>query len=135
MKYTEAQGREIMERLAKATGKVPEKAPKSAKRAPVERSALEVDMESQIAAAGLQKPETEAFYLVGSRHRLDFCWRDRKIGLEVQGEPHRIKGRFKADMVKRAEGLLQGWRILEVGRDEIKSGQAIEWLKKLMEGL
>lgn len=133
MKYTESQGREIMDRLAKATGKAVKPAPRRATIAVPTRSPLEADMESQIAAAGLPKPETEAFYLVGSRHRLDFCWRGRKLGLECQGEPHRIKGRFKADIGKRAEGLLQGWRILEVGRDEIKSGQAIEWLKKLLE--
>jgi len=97
-----------------------------------QRSALEVEFQRQIAEAGLPAPEFDVPYLVGSRHRLDVCYRAKRLGVEVQGGVHRIKGRFKADLTKRAEGLLQGWAILEVGRDEIESGKAIQWLKSLL---
>ena len=95
-------------------------------------SAIEELMAAQIAAAGLPEPVREYPHLRGSRHRLDFAWEGRKIGLEVQGMPHRIKERFEADITKRALGLLQGWRVLEVSGKAIKDGRAIEWLKQLL---
>lgn len=129
MSFTEAEAKVMIDRLAKWTGKRPIVAKR---KKPPERSKLEIQMDYLIELAQLPAPEREALYLVGSRHRLDFCWRDRRIGLEVQGMPHRIKGRFKADLAKRAAGLLQGWHILEVGADEIRNGQAIVWLEQLL---
>ena len=99
---------------------------------PQQPSEIEELMAAQIEAAGLPEPVREYPYLRGSRHRLDFAWPSRKIGLEVQGMPHRIKERFEADIGKRALGLLQGWRILEVSGKAIKDGRAIEWLKQLL---
>ena len=46
---------------------------------------------------------------------------------------HRIKGRFRADIEKRALALLAGWRVLEVSGAEIRSGQAIAWLIALLQ--
>ena len=104
------------------------------KEAPAKQQPSEIEelMAGMIAGAGLPEPVREYPYLRGSRHRLDFCWPSRKIGLEVQGMPHRIKERFEADIGKRALGLLQGWRILEVSGKAIKDGRAIEWLKQLL---
>ena len=51
---------------------------------------------------------------------------------QAHGQAHRIKGKFKVDMEKRALALLAGLRILEVGGDEIRSGIAIEWVKLLL---
>lgn len=96
------------------------------------RSELEIELQRQIEAAGLPTPTYDVPYLIGSRHRMDVLWVDRRCGVEVQGNVHRIKGRFKADMEKRALGLLQGWAILEVGGDEIRSGKAMEWIRALL---
>lgn len=99
------------------------------------RSELEIALQIQIEQtlpAILQPSGYDVPYLVGSRHRLDVCWAPRRFGVEVQGMPHRIKGRFKADIHKRAIGLLQGWTILEVDGDTIRSGQAIEWIRQLL---
>lgn len=109
--------------------KQPEPAAKST------RSELEIALQIQIEQtlpAILQPSGYDVPYLVGSRHRLDVCWAPRRFGVEVQGMPHRIKGRFKADIHKRAIGLLQGWTILEVDGDTIRSGQAIEWIRQLL---
>ncbi len=95
-------------------------------------SEIEESFALQIAAAKLPPPVREHFYLVGSRSRLDFAWPPIKVGVEVQGVQHGIKGRFKADITKRAMGLLQGWRILEIGGDEVRSGKGIEWLIELI---
>lgn len=111
------------------TPKLPKGRPKSAVLA---RSELEVALRSQIEEAGLKTPEYDQPYLIGTRHRLDVLWRDIRFGVEVQGMVHRIKGKFKADISKRATGLLQGWTVLEVDGDSIRNGKAIEWIKILL---
>lgn len=120
------------DRLARLTGNLVEAPAPKRVIAAKGRSELEVEFQRQIEEACLPGPEYDVTYLIGSRHRLDVCYRARKIGVEVQGGVHRIKGRFKADLKKRAEGLLQGWRVLEVGPDEIKSGKGLQWLKTLL---
>jgi len=84
----------------------------------------------------LPAPEREYHHLRGSKHRLDFAWPEYRVngmqlGVEVQGMVHRVKHNFSADLEKRARGLLQGWMVLEVGGDQIRSGKAMEWLQEL----
>jgi hypothetical protein len=45
---------------------------------------------------------------------------------------HRIKGKFKRDIEKRALAMLAGWRVLEVDGAAIKDGRAIAWTKRLL---
>ena len=107
----------------------PRRGPQKAAKKPSE---IEELFAAQIAEAGLPAPQREAAYLIGHRHRLDFAWPALKIGVEVQGMVHRIKGRFEADIEKRALGLLQGWRVLEVSGAAIRDGRAIKWLRALL---
>lgn len=72
------------------------------------------------------------FFLPDRDFEIDWAWSDRRIGVEVQGQAHRIKGKWKRDIEKRALLLLAGWRILEVGGDEVRSGKALEWLRDLL---
>ena len=115
------------------------KRPKDKPQQPVERPAdkagpsqLEVRFAQQIDTKGLKQPVREFYFLDGRDFRLDFAYPDLKIGVEVQGMAHRIKGRFQADIEKRALALLAGWRVLEVSGATIKSGQAICWLAQLL---
>ena len=96
----------------------------------------EEELAEQIQLAGLPAPERQYHHLRGRAHTLDFAWPEwtvngLQLGLEVQGMCHVVKPRFNADLEKRALGVLQGWLILEVGPDQIKSGKAIEWLQIL----
>lgn len=72
------------------------------------------------------------FFLPDRDLELDFAWPPLKIYVEVQGMAHRVKAMFKRDIEKRALALFAGWRGLEVGGDEIRSGQAIAWLRELL---
>lgn len=72
------------------------------------------------------------FFLPDRDLELDFAWPGVKVAVEVQGMAHRIKAKFKRDIEKRALALLAGWRVLEVGGDEVRSGRALEWLKVLL---
>lgn len=64
--------------------------------------------------------------------RFDFAWPVMKIAIEVEGGVHRIKGRFKGDIEKYNEAMLQGWSVIRVAQDEIKGGRAIAWLERLI---
>ncbi len=94
-------------------------------------------MAGQISAVGnLPEPIRQYPHIRGRKHTLDFAWPDwtvngMQIGVEVQGMCHTVRERFNADIEKRALGTLQGWLILEVGPDQIKSGKAMEWLQEL----
>src|SRR3972149_4788558 len=95
-------------------------------------SAIEEDMARQIKLAGLPVPQSQFKAIPGRKFAMDLAWPDRKIGLEVQGMVHRIKGRFKQDIEKRALLMFAGWRVLEVGGDEVRNGKALEWTKRLL---
>lgn len=96
-------------------------------------SDLEELFAQQLTLTKLPAPVRQYPHLRGSRHTLDFAWPDLWIGVEVQGMVHRIKGSFKNDIKKRAQGLLQGWQVLEVGGAEIRDGTAVQWLHELFE--
>lgn len=110
-----------------------------APRGPTTKPVSEIEelLASQISLVGnLPAPVREYHHLRGRAHRLDFAWPDYRIngmqfGVEVQGMAHRVKERFSADIEKRALGQLQGWFILEVGGDSIRSGKAMEWIQEL----
>jgi len=106
--------------------------PKPPRPTPTGPSQIHIRMRQQIQTAGLPEPIEEYYHIKGRDMRLDFAWPDRKIGLEVQGMAHRIKGKFHADIEKRALGMLLGWRVLEVSGAAVRDERGIEWLKQLM---
>ena len=114
--------------LAKILTQAPKPAPAEHKESQLERRFLQ-----QLEQAGLTECCFREYYAINGRDfRLDFAFPSKKVGIEVQGAVHRIKGRHRADIEKRALHLLSGWRVLEVGGAEIKSGVAISWIKQLL---
>ena len=96
-------------------------------------SQLERRFLQQLEQAQLTECCIREYYAINGRDfRLDFAWPSRKLYVEVQGMAHRIKGRFRADIERRALLTLAGWRGLEVGGAEIRDGRAISWLKQLL---
>lgn len=96
-------------------------------------SKIERRLEQQLADnPDIPVAQRNYFFLPDRDLELDFAWPALKLAVEVQGMAHRIKAKFKRDIEKRALALLAGWRILEVGGDEVRSGQAIEWLRLLL---
>ena len=67
--------------------------------------------------------------------RSDFCWPDYKIFVEIeggvymQGRHTRGKG-FTADCEKYNEAVLLGWHVLRVTSQQVKNGQALQWIEK-----
>lgn len=136
LRLNEQQLHEIVQRFKRA-------APDVAKTQPEEKRArrgtkkgpspLELAFAEQLSILRVPAPQREYQFLAERGFRLDFAWPGQRIAVEVQGMVHRIKGRFRADIEKRALALLAGWRVLEVSGAEIRSGQAIAWLIALMQ--
>ena len=100
---------------------------------PAKESAIEALFAQQIEAKGLPKPEREFKGAVpGRKFRLDFAYPDRRICVEVQGMVHRIKARFRADTERTSLLVVNGWRVLPVSGDDVRSGRAVQWLEILL---
>lgn len=67
---------------------------------------------------GLPKPEAEVLFSNERRFRLDFAWRDLKLGIEVQGGIWMAAGahsrplNIQRDHTKNNLAVSLGWRIL-----------------------
>lgn len=75
--------------------------------------------------------QREYRFLTGRKFRFDFvmlplCLR---LAVEIDGQVHRIKGRFHSDREKGNLALAAGWRVLHVGSDQVASGEALELLR------
>jgi very-short-patch-repair endonuclease len=66
------------------------------------------------------------------RWRFDRAWPELMVAVEIQGGVHVVREQFYKDLEKRAAAMLAGWRVLEVGPKEVKSGRAIVWLRELL---
>jgi very-short-patch-repair endonuclease len=97
-----------------------------------EESKLERRFTQQLADAGIAGYQRNYFFMPDRDFELDFAWAPIKVYVEVQGMSHRIKGKFRADIEKRALAMLAGWRGLEVDGITIKDGRALEWLRRLL---
>lgn len=95
-------------------------------------SQLERRFDQQLEQAWLPEPRKNWFFLNNRNFEFDRAWPALKVAVEVQGMAHRIKGKFKADIEKRALAMLAGWRVLEVDGASIRDGRAIEWSKQLL---
>jgi very-short-patch-repair endonuclease len=136
LRLNEQQLQEIVQRFKRAApnvGQVPveeKRVRKGTKRGP---SPLELAFAEQLSILRIPAPVREHRFIDERNFRLDFAWPSARVAVEVQGMVHRIKGRFREDIEKRALALLAGWRVLEVSGAEIRSGQAIAWLIALLQ--
>lgn len=99
---------------------------------PPAESKIERRFAQQLADAGIAGYQRNYFFMAERDFELDFAWAPIKVAVEVQGMAHRIKGKFKRDIEKRALAMLSGWRVLEVDGASIKDGRAIEWTRRLL---
>lgn len=105
-------------------------------------SQLEALLAFHIKAADLPKPVREYRFHPKRRWRLDFAWPDMKLAVEIDGGifankkgkvgAHVRGAGARADMEKRNEAIILGWRVLRVCGDHVKSGQALRWIEQAM---
>lgn len=95
-------------------------------------SAIEALFAIQLRIEKAPAHERNYRFMPGRKLEFDFCWPDIRAAVEVQGMVHRIKGRFQADIEKRALAILAGWKVLEVDGQSIRDGRAIGWAMQLL---
>ncbi len=103
-------------------------------------SDLEDELLRQMREAGLPEPIREfkfAKEAMGRQWRMDFCWPDKLVAVEVEGGLY-VNGRhnrgagYESDMDKYNSATLLGYRILRVGAKLIKSGDAVNIIEQLL---
>lgn len=118
---------------AKGRGSVPQERPAAPVVIVKQESKLERRFSQQLTDNPDIPPHQRNYFFLPDRDlELDYAWAPIKVAVEVQGMAHRVKAMFKRDIEKRVLALLAGWMVLEVGGDEIRSGQAITWLRQVM---
>lgn len=91
----------------------------------------ELEFAAQLDNAGLAY-EREYRFKLDRRFRFDFAFLEEQIAVEIDGVVHRIKSRFNADREKGTIALLLGWRVLHVTSAQVRSGEALTLLSKLL---
>jgi len=97
---------------------------------PNERSRLELALALQLDAEGMRYQRELRFCV--RRWRIDFAFPEAYLAVEVQGAMHRIKARFKSDIVKIQRLTLAGWRYLPLSSDDIRSGCAVDLIRRAL---
>ena len=91
----------------------------------------------QLWAMDIPNPVEELRFHKVRRWRFDLAWPAQKVAVEVQGgawvrgRHHRPKG-YRKDCEKLAFAVLDGWKVLWVVPEQIKSGEAIAWIVELL---
>ena len=101
------------------------------------QSDLEATMALHIRANELPEPEREYRFAPPRRWRFDFAWPAAMLALEVEGGVWSTGGHtsgkgFTDDCEKMNEALIRGWRVLRVTGQQVKSGAAVDWLRRAM---
>ena len=70
--------------------------------------------------------------------RVDFAWVVPRLAVEVEGGiyrggGHTSVGGLKRDIEKANELTLHGWRLLRFHGDQVKSGEAVETIRRALE--
>lgn len=105
-------------------------------------SKLEDTLSAQIKWVRLPQPRREYKFCSKRKWRADFAWPEYKVIVEVEGgaetyDPKKIgrhnrpKG-FRDDCEKYNEATILGWRVLRVTAKQVKSGEALQWIEKLI---
>lgn len=86
----------------------------------------------------IPRPKRQFKFHPDRRWKADFAWPDENLLVEVQGgvwiKGGHTRGKgFIKDRERNNEAQLIGFFVLEVCREHIESGKAIEWIKRFFE--
>jgi very-short-patch-repair endonuclease len=105
----------------------------------VTQSELEELFAFQVKAAGLPEPEREVCAIPGRKFRFDFCWREARLLVEINGGTFTrgAHGRgcgISRDYTKANLAVVNNWRVLSFDTKQVKSGAALEVVEKFLRG-
>ena len=92
-------------------------------------------MESLLKKEGFPPPEKEWRFHDTRKWRFDFAWPDLLLALEVEGGiwrrgRHQTAKGYSADCEKYSEAAILGWKVIRVTQPMIKTGLAIDLIKR-----
>lgn len=101
------------------------------------QSAAERELLLHIKGYGLPEPVAQFRFHPTRRWTVDIAFVEQKVLVEIEGGAfmagrHSRGAGFRQDCVKYAEALCLGYRILRVMPEHVKSGEAIQWLNKIL---
>lgn len=87
--------------------------------------------------SGIPEPEEEFRFHPERKWRSDLAWKDFGLLVEVDGGVfvqggHTRGMAYQRDREKDAEALCLGWRVLRVTPNQVKNGQAVNWIERIM---
>lgn len=93
-------------------------------------SDLELELEFQLRASGIDDYERELLLVPGRRFRSDFVWPDDRLVVEVEGGTwsrgrHTRGSGFHRDCEKYNALTLLGWRVLRFDSQMVNDGTAL----------
>lgn len=99
------------------------------------KSQIEESLALQLKAVGEPFVREHRFHPV-RRWRFDFCFPDDMVAVEVMGGGRngrhlRYTG-YREDCVKMGEATSLGWTLLYVVGEQIKSGEALDWIQRTL---
>ena len=103
------------------------------------KSDLEDTLAFQLDALGLTGFVREYQAIKGRKFRFDFAWIERKLLVEINGGTYTVgahstgKG-IARDYEKNNLAQLAGWRCLAFDGKAVRSGEAVEVVRKALEG-
>lgn len=140
----------LVEKLsAKASGAKPSQATRGRPVLPVDGrepgrkrgvgSVLEALFEQGLIASGLTGYEREFRFHPTRRWRFDYCWPDLRIAVEIEGATwsggrHTTGSGFRADCEKYNHAQKCGYVVFRFTGDMVKSGEAITWIRDMING-
>ena len=91
----------------------------------------------ELKATGIPEPQTEYPGIPGRKFRFDLAWPDSWLAVEVDGGNwaggrHVNPRGYARDCEKVALAMVHGWRVLRVVPEQIKSGEAVDWVGRLL---
>ena len=101
-------------------------------------SKLEAEFLWQLKVEGLPRPNKSEYSFakeIGRKWRADFAWSDIKLIVEIEGGEW-INGRHNRNLAKDASkynmACVLGWRVLRFTGSMLKSGEAMETMRKVL---
>ena len=89
------------------------------------------------ASKSLPPPVLEYVFHPSRKWRFDLAWPDGRFAVEIQGGVYH-QGRhtrgdgYTNDCEKLAEAVCLGWRVIYVTTEQIKNGQALAWIERIL---
>jgi very-short-patch-repair endonuclease len=101
------------------------------------REVLELAMAQHIRAEKLHEGCVREYRFGDRKFRFDFAWPVQMLALEVDGGTwsggrHTRGEGFERDCEKQAVAVIAGWRVLRATAQQVRSGEAIGWVKQIL---